>query len=183
METWDRITFLHHIVAALGKGVLIAIILPFLPAVLFGYSLTATLALIGSGLVLEYGAAPVGLTLGLSPVVVFYVLMCTETGIFLGLFDIFDTIGHTSPRVAGFLERTREFIHHHSLAERYGILGLIPGEIIVGVYANAPVAWVLGWKKYPALLITMAAYVVCLVISILATVGFFQTFFPGLVHP
>jgi hypothetical protein len=183
MDPWDRPTFLRHLVSALGRGVLIAIVLPLLPAIFLAYSLPATLALIGSGLVLEYGAAPAGLVLGLPPLFVFYVLMCTETGIFLGLFDIFDTIGHTSPRVAGFLDRTKEFVHRHSLAEKYGILGLVPCEVIVGVYANAPVSWVLGWKKYPALLITMAAYSVCLVITILAAVGFFQAFFPGVVHP
>jgi len=183
MKIWDRTTFLQHIASALGRGILIAIILPILPALLLGYSLTSTLALIGSGFVVEYGAAPVGLALGLSPLFVFYVLMCTETGIFLGLFDIFDTIGHTSPAVAGFLDRTREFTHRHSLAERYGIVGLVPCEIIVGVYANAPVSWVLGWHEYKSLLITMAAYVPCLVLTILASVGLLQVYFPGLVHP
>jgi hypothetical protein len=183
METWDRATFLRHIVSALGRGVLVAIIFPLLPVILFGIPLMPTLALIGSGLVIEYGAAPVGIALGLPPLFVLYALMCTETGIFLGLFDIFDTIGHTSEPVAGFLERSREFIHRHSLAERYGILGLIPCEILLGVYINAPVSWVLGWKEYPSLIITMAAYGVCLVITILATVGLLSGYFPGLVHP
>src|SRR5512145_3024225 len=152
MDFWDRTTFIRHIVAALGRGVLIAIILPLIPAIFFGYSLTSTLALIGSGLVIEYGAAPVGIALGLPTLFVFYVLMCTEIGIFIGLFDIFDTIGHTSKPVADFLGQSREFTHRHELAERYGILGLIPCEIIVGVYANAPVSWLLGWNKYKSLL-------------------------------
>jgi hypothetical protein len=183
MEAWDRATTLRHITAALGKGIFIAVLLPILSAILFGIPLMPTLALIGSGLIIEYGAAPVGITLGLSPLFVFYVLMCTETGIFLGLFDIFDTIGHTSAPVAGFLDRTRESVHRHSLTERYGILGLIPCEIIIGVYANAPVSWVLGWRKDHSLIITMAAYGVCLILTILATVGLLQAYFPGLVHP
>ena len=182
MDLWDRATTLRHITAALGRGIFVAILLPLLPVILFGIPLMPTLALIASGLVIEYGAAPVGITLGLPPLMFFYVLMCTETGIFLGLFDIFTTIGHSSARVAGFLEGTKEFVHRHSLAGRYGILGLIPCEVLLGVYINAPVSWVLGWNEYKSPLITMAAYVVCLVITILATMGVLQMYFPGMVH-
>jgi len=182
MEFWDRYLFLRHIAAALARGVFIAIVLPLIPVLLFGYPLMPTLAVIGSGFLLEYGAAPVGIALGLSPLFVFWVLMCTETGIFLGLFDIFDSIGHTWPPVADLLEKTRQFVHRHSFAERYGILGLVPLEIIIGVYANAPVSWVLGWNKYRSLAFTMIGYVPCLILTILATIGLIGMYLPGLVH-
>jgi len=179
MELWNRYIFLQHIVVALARGMLIAIVLPLIPAVIFGYPLLPTLAVIGSGFLLEYGAAPVGIALGLTPLFVFWVLMCTEIGIFLGLFDIFDSIGHTSPPVAGFLEKSRHFIQKFSLAERYGILGLIPCEIIIGVYANAPVSWVLGWHKYRSLALTMAGYIPSLVLTILVSIGLLGMTFPG----
>jgi hypothetical protein len=183
MEFWDMRTCLRHIGAALGRGVLVAIILPLLPVLLFNLPLMPTLALIATGFVIEFGAAPVGLTLGLPPLFVFYVLVCTETGIFLGLFDIFDTIGHTSAPVAGFLEKTRHLLRTNSFADRYGILGLIPCEILLGVYINAPVAWVLGWREDYSLALTMAAYLVALAVTILATAGFLALYFPGMVHP
>ena len=182
MEFWNRYLFLRHIAAALARGVCIAIVLPLIPVLLFGYPLMPTLALIGSGFLLEYGAAPVGIALGLTPLFVFWVLMCTECGIFLGLFDIFDSIGHTWPPVAHFLEKTRLFIRQHSLAERYGIIGLIPLEIIIGVYANAPVSWVLGWHKYRSLAFTMIGYIPSLVLTIFATIGLLGMYFPELVH-
>lgn len=182
MEFWDRYIFLQHIAAALGRGVFIAIALPLIAALLLGYSAMSTLALVGSGLLLEYGGAPVGLALGLSPAFVFFVLVCTEIGLFIGFFDSFDSIGHTWPPAARFLDRTRAFVHGHSLAERYGILGLIPLEIIIGVYANAPVSWVLGWNKYRSLAFTMIGYLPCLILTILATVGLLGMYFPGLVH-
>ena len=182
MESWDRQTFPRHIAAALGKGVLLALVLPLLPVLFLGLPLTPTLALIGSGLVIEYGAAPVGLALGLSPAFVFCVLLCTETGIFLGLFDIFDAIGHTYAPVTRFLEKTRQLVHRSATIERYGIAGLIPCEVIIGVYANAPVSWVLGWQKYRALAFTMAGYIPSLVVTILATIGLLGMYFPGLVH-
>ena len=182
MEFWDRYLFLKHIAAALARGVFIAIVLPLIPVLLFGYSLMPTLALIGSGFLLEYGAAPVGIALGLSPLFVIWVLVCTETGIFLLLFDIFDSVGHTWPPVAGLLETTRQFIHRHSFAERYGILGLVPCEIIIGVYANTPVSWVLGWNRYRSLAFTMIGYIPCLILTVLATIGLIGMYFPGMVH-
>jgi len=183
MESWDRNTVLRHIGAALGRGVLFAIVLPLVPVLLFAIPLAPTLALIGSGLIVEYGAAPVGLALGLSPVFVFYVLMCTETGIFLGLFDIFDTIGHTYAPAAQFLEKTRQWARQSAGMERYGILALIPCEILIGVYANAPVSWVLGWREDRALLVTLAAYGIALAVTIIATAGLLRMYFPGLVQP
>ena len=154
--------------AALALGTLIAIVLPLISAILFGTPLLPTLTVIGSGFLLEYGAAPVGIALGLTPLFVFWVLMCTEIGIFLGLFGIFDSIGHTWRPIANFLEKSRNFVHQFTLAERYGILGLIPCEIIIGVDANAPVSWVLGWHKYRSLLFTMTGYIPCLILAIFA---------------
>jgi hypothetical protein len=183
MEFWDRYLFLRHIAAALARGVSVAFVLPLLSVLLFKEPLMPTLALIGSGLVIEYGAAPVGIALGLSPLFVFMVLLCTEVGIFIGLFDIFDSVGHTWHTAADLLVRTKQFIHQHSLAERFGILGLVPCEILIGVYANAPVSWVLGWHRERSLALTMAGYIPCLVLTILGTIGLLARYFPGVVHP
>jgi hypothetical protein len=182
MEFWNRYLFLKHIAAALARGVFIAIVLPLIPVLLCGYSLMPTLALIGSGFLVEYGAAPVGIALGLSPLFVVWVLVCTETGIFLLLFDIFDSVGHTWPPAASLLETTRQFIHRHAFAGRYGILGLVPCEIIIGVYANTPVSWVLGWNKYRALAFTMIGYIPCLILTVLASIGLIGMYFPGMVR-
>ena len=170
-------------VAALGRGVLVAVILPLATALAFSFPLSSTLALIGSGLLIEYGAVPVGIALGLPPLFVSFVLICTETGIFLALYDIFDTIGHTYEPVRQFLEKSRQYVHHSETIEKYGILALIPTEILVGVYINAPVSWVLGWREDHALLVTMAGYLIALAITVVLTVGLLQVSFPGLVHP
>ena len=180
--SWNKYLFLRHVILALGRGVLFAIVLPLLPVILFGYPFMPTLAIIGSGFLLEYGAAPVGIALGLSPLFVFWVLMCTEIGIFLGLFEIFDSIGHTWPLVGNFLDRTRHEIDKSTLLVRYGILGLIPCEVIIGVYANAPISWVLNLDKYRALVFTMIGYIPSLVLTILVAIGLLGMYFPGLVH-
>jgi uncharacterized membrane protein len=183
MESWDRKTILQKSGSALGRGILLILILPLLPVLVFGYPLMPTLAMIGSSLILESTAAPVGIALGLSPFFVFYVLVCTESGIFLCLYDIFDTVGHSSAPVARFLEKSRHVAHRSATVERYGILGLIPCEILIGVYANAPLAWVLGWREDHALVFTLIGYLPLLIITIWISIGLLQLNLPGLVLP
>jgi uncharacterized membrane protein len=183
MESWDRKTILQKTGSALGRGILLILILPLLPVLVFGYPLMSTLAMIGSSLIIESTAAPVGIALGLSPLFVFYVLVCTEAGIFLCLYDIFDTIGHSSAPVARFLEKSRQYAHGSATVERYGILGLIPCEILIGVYLNAPLAWVLGWREDHALILTLIGYLPQLIITIWIGIGLLQLNIPGLVHP
>jgi hypothetical protein len=170
--------FLRQIVTALARCILVAVVLPLVPVLFFGVPLAPVLSVISSGFLIEYGAAPIGLALGLSPLVVFFILMCTETGIFLGLYDIFNTVGETSPAVARFLEKTHQYSRSSVNVERYGILALVPCEILLGVYICAPVSWVLGWDEKRALIVTIAGYIPALVITILLTLGLFGVILP-----
>jgi hypothetical protein len=183
MEFWDRTTILKKTGSALGRGIILILILPLIPVLVFGYPLMPTLAMIGSSLIIESTAAPVGIALGLSPLFVFFVLVCTEAGIFLCLYDIFDTLGHSSPRVAQFLEKSRQYAHGSANVENYGILALVPCEILIGVYANAPLAWVLGWREDHALVLTMIGYLPQLIITIWICIGLLQLTIPGPVLP
>ncbi len=183
METWDRRTILRKIGAAFGRGILFILVLPLVPALVLGYPVMPTLAMIGSALIIESTAAAVGIALGLSPYFVFYVLVCTETGIFLCLYDIFSTIGHSSPRVGRFLDRSQHYADDSPALKKFGILGLIPLEILIGVYANAPVAWALGWREDRSLALTLIGYLPPLVITIWISLGLLQIGFPGLVSP
>jgi len=168
----------RKLVRALARFVLVAVILPLVPALFLGIPAASILAVMSAGFLIEYGAAPVGLALGLSPWIVFYILMCTETGLFLGLYDVFNTLGETSEPVSQFLEKSRQYSHSSASVERYGILALIPCEILLGVYACAPVSWVLGWQENRALLVTMAGYVISLIITILLTMGLYKVLLP-----
>jgi hypothetical protein len=183
MESWDRKTIIRKTVSALGRGILLILVLPLGAAFVLGYPLMPTLAMIGSSLVIESTAAPVGIALGLSALFVFCVLCCTEAGIFLCLYDIFETIGHSSPRVAKFLENSRQYAHGSPAIEKYGILALVPTELLIGVYLNAPLAWVLGWREDHALVLTMIGYLPQLIITIWLTIGLLQLNIPGMVLP
>lgn len=183
MDSSDRHPFLRHSAAALAGGAAVALGLPLLLALLFHEPLLPVLVLVGTGLVLEFGAAPAGIALGLSPAAVFGILVCTETGIFIGIFGILDAAGRSWRPASDFLDRTQQFIRRHAFVGRYGILSLVPCEILVGVYANAPVAWAMGWNRERSLALTLAAYIPCLVLAILYARSILALVSPGGVFP
>ena len=99
---------------------------------------------------------PIGIGLGLPSLYVLCAAISIEAGIFLGIYGIIDTFGQTSKRVAGFLEKTKTIAGRSKMFDRYGILGLFPCEILIGVYVCAPVSRLFGWQKSRAFAITMA---------------------------
>jgi uncharacterized membrane protein len=170
--------FLYRTLKAAAGCVTLAIIMPLVPAVALGISLGHTIALISTAFLIEYGAAPVGIVLGLPPLFVFYTIVCVEAGIFIGLFDLFTAVGCTSERVGQFLLTTTQIANRSKTIHRYGVLGLIPLEILIGVYLCAPVSWVLGWRRNVSLAVTMTGYCIAAAITILATIGLLRVFFP-----
>ena len=92
----ERVTppcLLRNLLITVTRGLLLAIIFPLVPAVLSGISLSSSLALISSTFVIEYGAAALGISLGLPPIYILYVLVCVAAGVTLTMFDIFDRAG------------------------------------------------------------------------------------------
>jgi len=178
MESAAVIQTLRLTWSALGWCVLLAFILPLGAAYLLGLSPVAACALIASAFVIEDGSIPIGIGLGLPVQYVVPVATSVEAGIFLGLFDILDAIGTASGRVASFLDWTRRMTTRSRMFDRYGIYGLVPVEIIIGVYLCAPASWLFGWQKWKAFLITMAGYCISAAAITLATLGFIHYFLP-----
>jgi uncharacterized membrane protein len=178
METPSSLLHLRHFGVALAKFVLAGIVLPLIPVVFLGQPLAATLALMTSTFILEYGAAPVGIGLGLNPVFVLFVLLCIAVAVTILLFDIFSLIGTRSARVAAFLEKASERANRSKIISKYGIYGLIPCVWTLGFYACPPVSWVLGWDRTRSIIVIMAGEAIASVIAILASIGIIRIFFP-----
>ena len=100
--------YARQLTGAIVKCVGLVVIIPVSAAFLLSQSLPATLVLITSTLIIEYGAAPIGIGLGLHPAYVLFALICVALGITLFLYDLFDTMGRHSERVARFLARSEE---------------------------------------------------------------------------
>jgi hypothetical protein len=177
MECGTLLPSLRILSCAITKGMVLVVVLPLTAAILFAQPLSSTIALITSTLVIEYGAAPVGLGLGLPPVFVLYVLICVALGVTLSLFDIFDLLGERSKRVARFLEKSAERTKHIPVLTKYGIYGLVPGVLTLGFYVCPPISWVLGWRRDLSILLIMAGYIAISSVTILATLGLFGIIF------
>jgi len=167
MEDVSITHYLEHMAGAIAKFVLLAFVLPLLPVFIFNLSLPATIALITSTFVIEYGAAPRGIGLGLPPVFVFYVLVCIAAGVIFLLYDIFDTLGQHSERIARFLKKSGDRAQQSSMLSKYGIYGLTPCVMTLGFYICPPIAWVLGWRRDLSILLTMAGYIAISLVTVL----------------
>jgi len=177
MEEIPFTHYLEHLIAACARFGLIAIILPVIPAMIFNLSLPATLTLITTTFVIEYGAAPIGIGLGLHPLFVLYVLSCIAFGVTLFLFDIFDTLDEHSERIAKFLERSGERAKKSGVLSTYGMYGLVPCVMTLGFYVCPPIIWIFGWRRDLSILMTMAGYFSISVVTILVSLGIFDLWF------
>lgn len=161
---------------AVGWVILLGLVLPVLSASVLGLSLSSALALVASAFLIEYGAVPIGIGLGLPVVYVLCAVTSVGAGIFLGITGIIDTMGEASGRVAGFLKKTRSISERSKMFDRYGIAGLFPCCILFGVYICAPVSRLFGWRLARSFAVTLAGYSTAAVFTALATLGLIRVF-------
>lgn len=161
-------SFLTRLTGALSKGIMLTLVIPLATALLFNIPAIETLSLIGTTLVIEYGAAPLGVVLGLPGLFIFFVLACVALGVMIALYDIFDSISDHSERVRTFLERSRKRAAGSKVLSRYGIYGLVIVALTLGFYLCPPISWVCGWDRNTSIVCTMAGYCVVTIALILA---------------
>jgi hypothetical protein len=148
--------FLWIIIYLIGIGVVLPILIGFLAGVPHG----ATASLLLSAFALQAIAAPVGLVVGLSSPQILVIMACFGVGVMLGVFEICRTLGDSSKRVASFIEKIKEKTAKYPALSRYGaascfLIVWIPG---IGLYGTPVIAWMLSWKRIPALLFTFAGF-------------------------
>jgi hypothetical protein len=177
MESDVTPSYIRPLTGAIVQCAGLVVILPCATAFLLSQSVPATLALITSTLIIEYGAAPIGIGLGLHPGFVLMVLTSVALGITLFMFDIFDTLGLHSERVARFLARAEEKVQQSTLISKYGIYGLVPCVLTLGLYVCPPVSWAVAWRRDLSILLIMGGFIASSVILILVTLGLFSIIF------
>jgi hypothetical protein len=163
--------YIRQFIGAIIKCVGLVLLIPCAAAFLFSQSMPATLAIITSTLIIEYGAAPIGIGLGLHPVFVLLILTSVALGITLFMFDIFDTLG------THFLARSEEKAKQFPYLSKYGIYGLVPCVLTLGLYVCPPLSWALAWHRNRSILLIMGGFIGISVILILLTLGLFSIIF------
>lgn len=161
-------SFLVRLTSALSKGIMLILVIPLAVGILFSYDILSTLTLIGTTLFIEYGAAPIGVLMGLPPVFIFFVLSCVALGVMVALYDIFDSISDHSERVRHFLEGSKRRAAGSWILSRYGIYGLVIVALTLGFYLCPPISWVCGWDRKTSIVCTMAGYCIVTIALIIA---------------
>ena len=136
------------------------IVVPFLLTLLPGIRSDHLLALLGSTLLIESGAPVAGVALGLPPGVVLVLVSSVALGVVLLIFTLLDTLDAESPRVSNLLELVQRRYIRSKILQTYGIYGLVPGMVILGVLICPPIAWLVGWDRRQAVLLMMIGFTI-----------------------
>jgi hypothetical protein len=171
METGKSATPWQHLGIMLLVCIGLVLVLPLVLTLLLALPVTSTLALLAMTLVIEYGAAPGGIALGLPPGFVLVVLCSVALGMTLMMYGLFDTLATSSDRVGNFLVRSQKRADQSSILANYGIFGLVPCVMVLGFYVCPAIAWVCGWRRDYAILLTMTGYILVSIATILAASG------------
>lgn len=155
---------------------LFIVILPSILAAAFGVSPAQALGLVGSTFVLECFAIPLGIGLSLPAVYVFPTVVSAGIGIFILTLGTFQILGSQSRRLVDFLLKWRGRV---SPVQKYGIYGLIPGAVLLGLYGCAATAWALGWGLRQSTLLTTLGFVLVSTVFLLSSIGIFRIILPG----
>lgn len=160
-----------QLIPALAQLLLFVIILPLILTYLAGLSPAAAMAFIGSTLIVEYGAAPVGIGLGFPPAFVLAILVSVALGVTLFLFSIIAFFHDQPGRIRSFLLRAEERGKRSDLFARYGVAGLIPCVMVLGFYVCPPVSALFGWRRDASILMIMTGYIIAATATIFLTLG------------
>jgi hypothetical protein len=138
----------------------IAIVVPIVAGVLAGIRVGAMVSFIFSMFALQAIAAPLGVPLGLSPPQILFVMAFFGIGIILGVYEICQTLGTSSKRVAGFIGKIRQKTEKYPWLSKYGsvscfLIVWIPG---IGLYGTPVISWLLSWKRIPSIIFTFAGF-------------------------
>jgi len=148
--------FLWIIIFFLGIAVVVPIVMGFLAGIPAG----AMVGFLFSMFALQAIAAPLGLPLGLSPPQILITMAFFGIGIILSVFEICRTLGTSSKRVAGFIDKIRQKTEKYPWLSKYGsvscfLIVWIPG---IGLYGTPVISWLLSWKRIPSIIFTFAGY-------------------------
>ncbi|MDD1716547.1 MAG: hypothetical protein LUQ01_06075 [Methanolinea sp.] len=162
----SRFTAAGAVIKKLSRALIFFFVLtvgiPVMIGALFGISQAGILSLVISTLILQAAAPPIGLALGLSTPAILVVMACFAIGMVAALMELCDSLALSSERVRDWIDRVGKKMENYPAIRRYGAVSCIaiawvPG---IGLYGTPIIAWILGWKRIPAILFTTLGFVI-----------------------
>jgi bile acid:Na+ symporter, BASS family len=150
----------------LGRAIIFfivfAIAIPLAIGYLYGVPAGAILSLIGSAILLQAAAPPVGLALGLEPVGIVIVMAFFALGMVLAIYEACESLGAGSERVRRWIDSMEEKTRKYPQIQKYGpisctAIAWIPG---IGLYGTPIISWILKWKRLLSTAFTVAGFTI-----------------------
>jgi ACR3 family arsenite transporter len=153
---------LKRVTKAVLFFVVFAMGVPLILGMMSGISGAQILTLITSTFILQAAAPPVGLAMGLSSEAILIIMACFALGIVLAILEICDGLAASSPRVKRWINNIEKKTEKYPQIKKYGpvtcmFIAWIPG---VGLYGTPIIAFILKWKRPPAIIFTTAGFVI-----------------------
>jgi hypothetical protein len=145
-------------------------------AVLWRIPPLSLIALFSATLLVEYGAAAVGISFGLSPAFLFAFITAVTVAIVCALFAVFDTLAASSDRVSRFLGWAQQNYAGSRFVRNYGIFSLVPLILLIGFYFTPPVAWFMGWERRRSIVLMVIGEIIGIALTLAMTSGVLQAF-------
>jgi uncharacterized membrane protein len=162
--------FICAVVALLGL-----VIIPLAITEIGGVPLAPMLSFIGSILVFQSFAGPIGLVLGIPPWVILTAMASVGIGAVIGIWAICDVFAKSWHRLDALIRKVHERTHQSAGFQKYGMLMFflfiwVPG---IGLYGCALLAWLFEWRRGQHILVLMAGWMIAAVIVLAASMGVF----------
>ncbi len=142
--------------------VVFAVASPLVLGLIYGVPAGSILSLIASTVIFQAAAPPLGLALGLTPVAILTVMACFAIGMVVAILEVCQSLALSSQRVKDWIEGVRKRMEKYPAIKKYGVItcvaiAWIPG---IGLYGTPIIAWILGWRRIPAIIFTALGFVI-----------------------
>lgn len=139
-----------------------AVALPLVIGSIYGVPVGSTLSLIASAAILQAAAPPVGIALGYSPHAIVLIMASFAVGIVVAIIELCQSLALSSERVKNRIDKVGNKMEKYPAIKKFGsvsciAIAWIPG---IGLYGTPIIAWILGWRRVPAIIFTTIGFVV-----------------------
>jgi len=163
--------------STLAKNVLIVVLfLGIIPlAILVGAMIPPArmVSFIGSILVFQPFAAPIGLALGVPPVAIVSTMFSVGLAAVVGILTLCDLFAQRWKRLSVGIQKVQATTRNSVRFRKYGILMFfqfiwVPG---LGLYGCTVIAWLFAWRRMHHIALLMAAWMSAVIIVMIVSLG------------
>ncbi len=166
-------TSISRIVRAAAAILLFIFAIPLVLGIVSRVDSPAVITLIVSTLLLQAGAAAVGLGFGLHPVITLALVTSVAAGIMFAIFELSDLLAARSARFNGLLRKVEEKTKNLDYFQKYGVLILIPIIWIPGIalYGTPIVARLFQYPRMLSVLCMLVGWMVASAVVMAMALG------------